>query len=34
MAAVVVPCMLERKQFGQPIGDFQLTQGKLADISP
>ena len=22
----------ERKQFGQPIGDFQLMQGKLADM--
>jgi isovaleryl-CoA dehydrogenase len=24
--------MHERKQFGQPIGDFQLMQGKLADM--
>ena len=23
---------IERKQFGQPIGDFQLIQGKLADM--
>ncbi|MFO1137268.1 MAG: isovaleryl-CoA dehydrogenase [Rhodoblastus sp.] len=29
---VVVPYMHERKQFGQPIGDFQLMQGKLADM--
>jgi isovaleryl-CoA dehydrogenase len=28
----VVPYMHERKQFGQPIGDFQLMQGKLADM--
>ena len=30
---VVVPYMHERKQFGQPIGDFQLMQGKLADMN-
>ncbi len=29
---VVVPYVHERKQFGQPIGDFQLMQGKLADM--
>ena len=29
---VVVPHMHERKQFGQPIGDFQLMQGKLTDM--
>ncbi len=29
---VVVPYMHERKQFGQPIGSFQLMQGKLADM--
>jgi isovaleryl-CoA dehydrogenase len=29
---VVVPYMHERKQFGRPIGDFQLMQGKLADM--
>ena len=29
---VVVPYMLERKQFDQPIGAFQLMQGKLADM--
>ena len=28
----VVPFVHERKQFGQPIGDFQLMQGKLADM--
>ncbi len=28
----VVPYMHERKQFGQPIGEFQLMQGKLADM--
>lgn len=26
------PYMAQRKQFGQPIGDFQLMQGKLADM--
>ena len=29
---VVVPYVHERKQFGQPIGTFQLIQGKLADM--
>ena len=29
---VVVPYLHERKQFGQPIGEFQLMQGKLADL--
>ncbi|MDX0403828.1 isovaleryl-CoA dehydrogenase [Sinorhizobium medicae] len=29
---VVVPYFHERKQFGQPIGEFQLMQGKLADM--
>lgn len=28
----VMPYMAERKQFGQPIGSFQLMQGKLADM--
>ena len=28
----VMPYMHERKQFGQPIGTFQLMQGKLADM--
>jgi isovaleryl-CoA dehydrogenase len=28
----VLPYMHERKQFGQPIGDFQLMQGKIADM--
>ena len=28
----VMPYMVERKQFGQPIGNFQLMQGKLADM--
>ena len=28
----VVPYVHERKQFGQPIGEFQLIQGKLADM--
>ena len=27
-----VPFMHEREQFGQPIGEFQLMQGKLADM--
>ena len=27
-----VPYIHERKQFGQPIGSFQLMQGKLADM--
>jgi isovaleryl-CoA dehydrogenase len=29
---VVVPYVHERQQFGQPIGQFQLMQGKLADM--
>jgi isovaleryl-CoA dehydrogenase len=29
---VVIPYVHERKQFGQPIGTFQLVQGKLADM--
>ncbi len=29
---VVVPYVHQRKQFGQPIGEFQLVQGKLADM--
>ena len=28
----VMPYMVERKQFGQPIGNFQLMQGKIADM--
>jgi isovaleryl-CoA dehydrogenase len=28
----VMPYVHERKQFGQPIGEFQLIQGKLADM--
>ncbi|MEO1542157.1 MAG: isovaleryl-CoA dehydrogenase [Pseudomonadota bacterium] len=28
----VIPYMHERKQFGKPIGDFQLMQGKIADM--
>ena len=28
----VMPYMVERKQFGQSIGDFQLMQGKIADM--
>lgn len=28
----IMPYMVERKQFGQPIGGFQLMQGKIADI--
>jgi len=28
----VMPYMIERKQFGQPIGNFQLMQGKIADM--
>ena len=30
--AVVVPYVRERKQFGQPIGQFQLIQAKVADM--
>lgn len=29
---VVIPYVHERKQFGKPIGTFQLIQGKLADM--
>ncbi|MBM3644491.1 MAG: isovaleryl-CoA dehydrogenase [Alphaproteobacteria bacterium] len=29
---IVVPYVHERRQFGQPIGQFQLVQGKLADM--
>ena len=29
---VVIPYVHERKQFGQPIGSFQIMQGKLADM--
>ena len=29
---LVVPYMHDRKQFGQPIGEFQLMQAKLADM--
>src|SRR3990167_5593821 len=29
---VVIPYVHERKQFGQPIGEFQLIQAKLADM--
>ncbi len=28
----IMPYMIERKQFGKPIGSFQLMQGKIADI--
>ncbi|MGX9353761.1 isovaleryl-CoA dehydrogenase [Roseobacteraceae bacterium S113] len=28
----VMPYVAERKQFGRPIGDFQLMQGKIADM--
>ena len=28
----VMPYLAERKQFGQPLGDFQLMQGKIADM--
>ncbi len=28
----VMPYLAERRQFGQPIGDFQLMQGKIADM--
>jgi isovaleryl-CoA dehydrogenase len=28
----VMPYMVERRQFGQPIGNFQLMQGKIADM--
>lgn len=29
---VVIPYVHDRKQFGQPIGTFQLVQGKIADM--
>jgi isovaleryl-CoA dehydrogenase len=29
---LVVPYLRDRKQFGQPIGEFQLMQAKLADL--
>ncbi len=29
---IVLPYIHERKQFGKPIGEFQLMQGKLADM--
>jgi len=29
---IVIPYLHEREQFGQPIGSFQLMQGKLADM--
>ncbi|MGI9395019.1 MAG: isovaleryl-CoA dehydrogenase [Boseongicola sp.] len=29
----IMPYMAERKQFGKPIGSFQLMQGKIADMS-
>ena len=29
---IVMPYVHERKQFGQPIGNFQLVQGKVADM--
>src|SRR6266446_376118 len=29
---VVIPYIHDRRQFGQPIGEFQLIQGKLADM--
>jgi isovaleryl-CoA dehydrogenase len=28
----VMPYLAERKQFGQPVGNFQLMQGKIADM--
>ncbi|WP_238369132.1 isovaleryl-CoA dehydrogenase [Heliomarina baculiformis] len=28
----IMPYMVDRKQFGQPIGNFQLMQGKIADM--
>ena len=28
----IMPYMVERKQFGQPIGNFQLMQGRIADM--
>jgi len=29
---IVIPYIHERKQFGRPIGEFQLMQGKIADM--
>ncbi|MBM3608867.1 MAG: isovaleryl-CoA dehydrogenase [Alphaproteobacteria bacterium] len=29
---IVMPYIHERRQFGQPIGEFQLVQGKIADM--
>lgn len=29
---VALPYAAQRKQFGKPIGEFQLVQGKLADM--
>ncbi len=29
---VVLPYLHERRQFGRPIGEFQLMQGKIADM--
>jgi isovaleryl-CoA dehydrogenase len=29
---VVLPYVHDRRQFGQPVGSFQLMQGKLADM--
>jgi isovaleryl-CoA dehydrogenase len=29
---VVIPYIHDRQQFGQPIGEFQLIQGKIADM--
>jgi isovaleryl-CoA dehydrogenase len=29
---VAVPYIRERKQFGKAIGEFELVQGKLADM--
>jgi len=29
---IVLPYVAERRQFGQPIGEFQLVQGRLADM--
>src|SRR5919204_1180782 len=32
LMGVVLPYVHERKQFGEPIGSFQLVQGKIADM--
>ncbi|MBD0865112.1 MAG: acyl-CoA dehydrogenase family protein [Rhodobacteraceae bacterium] len=29
---IIIPYLAEREQFGQPIGNFQLMQGKIADM--